>query len=226
MKKLTAIILTVVLVISIPLTALAWNCDEKQLFLESTNAPEGTLYVDLLVKMDNTHEHWKDFTQSPKKKFREEDGDWNYEGIDIGEDSDIAKYDTDGFVSFAFHNDLCKQLYFEDDTVYMLLECNAEDVFDNYTIKAAYVDESGKILDVTDIALSDQAMYTPYTLRANGHNATLISVGIPDETAKQVGKIAVVVTIVVSLLLVAIFLLVVFIIKKILRKVRRQKNDI
>lgn len=221
MRKIFTVIITLICFIIMPVTAHAWSCDDYRLFLESKNSPEGTFYVDLLVKMDNTNENWTDFTRQPQKVEGEMITD-----IPIGADSDIAKYNEDGFVSFAFHSTQVKDLRFERDLVYMDLKCEAQEVFDTNTIKAAYVDENGKILDITDIALSDQALYTPYTLRANGHNATLLSVGIPDETAKEAGKIALIVTIVLSLILLVIFLLVVFIIRKILRKVRRPKNDI
>lgn len=219
MRKIFTVIITLICFIIMPVTAHAWNCDDYRLFLESKNSPEGTFYVDLLVKMDNTNENWTDFTRQPQKVEGEMITD-----IPIGADSDIAKYNEDGFVSFAFHSTQVKDLRFERDLVYMDLKCEAQEVFDTNTIKAAYVDENGKILDITDIALADQAMMTPYTLSANGHNATLISPGLPEETKKEVGKVAAIVTIVISLILLALVLLTIFIIKKVCKSLKSSKK--
>lgn len=151
-KKLSVVILFLIAVICLPLTAFAENSKQKRLCLKYENAPEGTYYIDLLVNMGEDNTNYTQFNE-PGQPDSDHSTDVNIY-TSIGVDSQIAKYNEDGYVSFAVHSKQCKGLFrnTEGTEFYIDTEYSFNDVFDGYSWKAAYVDKEGNVLGVTDMA--------------------------------------------------------------------------
>lgn len=169
MKKISAILIAMVMAALLPLSAFAEGTGAKffDLDLEFENAPEGTYFIDLLVDMDETDSNYTEFNEPNTSKDR------GYSNVYIlhyiGKDSEIAEYNVDGYVSFALHNKLCKGFFEHDKALprfHIELDCTPDELFEMYHWKAAYVDDKGNVLGVTDICQKNGKNCN--RLRANG----------------------------------------------------------
>lgn len=171
MKKKYLILTVLIMAALLPLTAFALDFDSRCLVLEYSGAPEGTYYIDLLVDMDESDENYVTFNKPPQVFDKRDEQTYAPVYIDssIGEDSETARYNEGGYVSFSMHNRLCTGLYIGDR---IESEISLEELFEKYHWKAAYVDENGNVLGVTGIADKTYDRNEPYALCANGDKAS------------------------------------------------------
>lgn len=164
MRRIIALLVTLFCVAVLPLRTCALDFDPNWLRIEFENAPEGTQYIDLLVKMDRSDPNWLDFAG----QLRYDNGYSENVAMPIGENSEIAKFDSDGYVSFSMHSSLCKRLYFGKNDMHIELSCSAEELYDRYSWKAAYVDAQGNVLGITQEASKSYDIHSPYAMVLNG----------------------------------------------------------
>ncbi|WP_242940804.1 hypothetical protein [Ruminococcus albus] len=140
------------------------------------DAPEGTVYTDILIKMTTDDESYTDFTQSPEVC---KDGAEGGTSLGITADSEIAKYSEDGYISLSLHHKkaLALCIYSDEELLKMAStkteSCDFIDLSINYgDFKAAYVDDEGNILGVTSASETAYSMDTPYGFSTNGDSLT------------------------------------------------------
>lgn len=168
MRRIIALSVLLLCVAAMTLRVYALDFDPGWLDIEFENAPEGTAYIDLLVKMDSSDPNWLDFGGKLQKVIRDDNGYIENVPMPIGEDSGIAKLESDGYVSFSVHNVLCKGLYVGKNDVRIELSCSCEELYDQYSWKAAYVDAKGNVLGITEKASKSYDMHEPYAMVLDG----------------------------------------------------------
>ena len=132
--------------------------------VEHMNAPEETAYVDILVKMDDEDSNYVDFTRPPRQ-FEGEiiGGQEGYIDLPITRESEIAKWNEDGYVSLTLHHKDVHELrideWYENGEGSFIATHESLDIYGSFrmdiyaeydNVKVAYVDEEGKVLKVTD----------------------------------------------------------------------------
>lgn len=157
------------------------------------NAPEGTAYIDPLVKLDKNDDHYIDFTPSPQMIVNVLTDEYDTGGywemmrhLEVTEESDIAQLRRDGFVSLSLHYTPHAIVSFDaDKRTYLMFEEPSDDadidrIFEQFGgFRAAYVDKSGNVLGVTEPAVRVYDNTFPTTFIANGNTLTLVVNGIP-----------------------------------------------
>lgn len=154
MKKSFATIVSILLLLFLlPITCYAWvpdywySCD-----IDYTKIPENAVYVDLLLPISEDNEDYVDFNESNGKKFS------------IQNDSEIVKYNKDGYMSYTFHikniDSYIKPIKNENKYARVEFFKNEEalptsDTYYNFchkykTAKMAYLDKNGNIISVTN----------------------------------------------------------------------------
>ena len=158
--------------------------------LKFSSAPEGTAYIDPLVKLDTGDEHYDEFTAPPMKAvpaYDEYDGrDWVWQYLNVNENSEIAQLCEDGFVSLSLHYTPRGVLIFElNERTYLDFDGwendrNIDRIFDRFGgFRAAYVDENGNVLGITEPAVRVYDTILPTALIADGNTLTFRAHGIP-----------------------------------------------
>ncbi|MBQ9899177.1 MAG: hypothetical protein IJM44_06970 [Ruminococcus sp.] len=196
MKKRFFAIFTALLTLLciVPLGAYALDFDPYTVEISFSGAPEGTYYVDLLVKMDSSDEHYTDFNAPPQCFVRRYNagGNTHFDYTDlpgITSDSGIAKYNTDGYVSLLCHYSGAGMTIY--DSEYNRDKFHNYDMFaklsiphehgypdfigisDKYgAIRAAYVGKDGNVLGVTKKAETDYDFHEPYAFITDGDKLT------------------------------------------------------
>jgi len=168
------------------------------------NAPEGTAYVDVLGKIDSSDEDYTDFNVVPQMLFREDGMVLGYaDSLDIDENSEIAKYNDDGYMSLSVHSKDFRYLDTNGDgSCRIVLNCSIKDLYKAPgKFKLAYVGKHGEILGVTKKAshVCDPNEFDNIT--ANGDKA------VYSEEAEPLAFYAAVTTIVLTILLTVIVII-------------------
>lgn len=185
-----ALILLISLLFIPALKIYALDYDPRKMTLGFENAPEGTVYIDALVKMDTDDENYVELTVPPKRFLREyvENGNtrWEYENLNIDGESEIAKLNSDGYISMSLHykyssgveildNKNLEQNIFENVPSFLILS-GSETVVELHKrygdFKAAYVDENGRVLGITDVSRTKYNPKGAYGIFANGDHLT------------------------------------------------------
>ncbi|MDE6733646.1 MAG: hypothetical protein K2J77_12340 [Oscillospiraceae bacterium] len=201
LAPVTIVVAALVVVLPLALAGLRvlWNVDDNLDRTETlhypelkfNNAPEGTVYIDPLVKLGESDEHYAYFTSPPQMlvpRHTEYDAgeDWEFQYLNVTEESEIARLRRDGFVSLSLHYAPHVNVQFNADKDTYLVFYGAEatdninEVFERYGgLRAAYVDENGKVLGVTDRAVRVYDNTLPSTLIADGSTLTLVVNGLP-----------------------------------------------
>lgn len=191
MKRFLYIILAVLTVFSaaVPMTAFALDFDPHYLYVDYENAPEGTVYADVLVKFKDNDSGYREFTSPPErleKKYTDSTGNTRYifKKLDITENSEIALLNIDGYSSLTLHSGEVKKftIYKEDysGSDEIVLECNAEDLYRKYRhFRIAYVDGNGKVLQITNKSHGkNYDLDNPYAVTADGDSTSFRYWGI------------------------------------------------
>lgn len=218
-KRLICLLAAVVLAVGCALPTYAFDTDHGYVMLDFKNAPEGTEYIDILVPIIWDSDYLTEphgYTVQKNEHFYEQvEGtgvetmyggykpiEWNYIksthlNIFIDENSEIAQYSKDGYVSLFGHTSMVKEDIsisdrYEngelDDRHFRIYLCGSEqlkgstekekvvDIFHLRNkfkdMKAAYVDKDGNVLGVTnkfDVDTHDD----DYIFRADGDKLTL-----------------------------------------------------
>lgn len=174
------------------------------------NAPEGTAYLDILVKMKPTSDNYVDFAEwemPPKiltgwseEAYIVQDKDGNehsetklepiWKELRITPDSEIARYNDNGYVSLSVHLKEFKGFYYyahSDQTVThrLIWDGLRGDLFLTKLIKhygrfkAAYVGENGEVLGVTGKSSVRYKHFEQCEFSANGNRLALTIFGDP-----------------------------------------------
>lgn len=177
MKKLSVIFTAAVMAFSMALPVSAVKHEDPAVaYITYADAPEGTVYTDILIKLPTDDESYTDFTQSPEVC---KDGAKGGTSLGITADSEIAKYSEDGYISLSLHHKkagvLC--IYSDEEVLKMasskIDSCDFIDLSINYgDFKAAYIDGEGHILGVTSPSETAYSMDTPYGFNADGNSLT------------------------------------------------------
>ena len=191
MKRISAllVVLAVSVLAAFAVSALDFDCRKADVSWE--NAPEGTAYLDILIKLPEDDAAYTAFNSPPRRISRgyldkEDRSVYEYESLNINSDSGIAKYSSGGYVSMTCHYRYLRTMtvsgsdedgYF--DRVKQRLELYAdtapdiESVYKKYgDLKAAYVDKDGRVLGVTDSFAVIYDSTEPYALVADGGKLT------------------------------------------------------
>ncbi|MDE6727872.1 MAG: hypothetical protein K2J80_08030 [Oscillospiraceae bacterium] len=167
-----------------------WSCEFGDYSPKITfdNAPENTAYVDILVKLPEGSEDYVDFAEwdhTPKKlvylevtEAVEDDAgritertltESVYVELSITPDSEIAKLNSDGYVSLSVHYAGSRGI---SDSSLRLDESIRNEITaikKRYgSFKAAYVDENGKVLGITKAARTRYNPKKPSSFSVNG----------------------------------------------------------
>lgn len=190
--------------------------------LKFNNPPEGTAYIDPLVRLDESDEHYEYFTSPPQMlvpihtEFDERE-DWEFQYLNVTEESEIARLRRDGFVSLSLHYTphVSVQFNAEKETYLVFYGAEASDnineIFEKYGgLRAAYVDENGNVIGVTDRAVRVYDNALPSTLIADGNTLTLVVNGLPAWRAAVLSAI----TTAEFVLIAALFVLLVIVIMR------------
>lgn len=180
-RIIVSIVFSLMFILIIPITAFAHSDDTSyngetdtwspsySAKMEFSNAPDGTAYMDILIKMDETDEDYVQFTSAVPYS-------------DIDEDSEIAKLNDDGYISLSLHYKYTESLeirHSKDEydlltvTRYNFLYINK-----NYgDFKVAYVDESGHVLGITNPAKTTYIEDESFAFLADGDSLVFIRDG-------------------------------------------------
>ena len=130
--------------------------DRSMLRIDYKNAPKETAYVDILVQMNREDPAYVDFTQPPQhfvREYTDENGAWQceYVNLPITAESEIAKWNEEGYVSLTLHHRGVKLLQIRENITLDVEGYFLEDFYKKYgKMKVAYVDDEGNVLKVTD----------------------------------------------------------------------------
>lgn len=152
------------------------------------NAPEGTVYIDPLVRLDAEDRCYTVFTEPPQKIVldrAEGFDDIVWKPLNIGENSEIARFYEDGYISLSMHYESGGIIIDENGTTRLDFYRWTDDeridtIFARYGgMRAAYVDENGNVLGVTEPAKLVCDDTKPAALLADGSSLTLRVSDIP-----------------------------------------------
>ena len=130
--------------------------DRSMLRIDYKNAPKETAYVDILVQMNREDPAYVDFTQPPQhfvREYTDENGAWQceYVNLPITEESEIAKWNENGYVSLTLHHKAVEALRTGKNDSLNIDGYFLEDIYKRYgKVRVAYVDDEGNVLKVTD----------------------------------------------------------------------------
>lgn len=150
------------------------------------DAPEGTRYVDPLVRIGTDDENYIEFAAPPQRAVvTSEYGDWEWLDLGVNEDSEITRLCEDGFVSLSQHysRGLIRfnfegRLYLEFAGMNKNVDTNR--IFERYGgYRAAYVDERGNVLGITKPAVRVYDSVQPTAFIADGDELTFRVHGLP-----------------------------------------------
>lgn len=177
------------------------------------NAPEGTAYIDPLVKLDADDELYTEFTAPPLiADFTDDYDGWRWEPLGVNESSEITRLCEDGFVSLSLHYvssaGVQSDRYENENNTYLEFDGrsdkeNTDLIFDRYGgFRAAYVDENGNVLGITEPAVRVYDSIKPTALIADGNTLTFRAHGIPRWQSSILYSITVAEFVVIAALLV------------------------
>lgn len=172
-KAFIAVVFTVAIFIFGSTNAYAWSNNDYSFIIEYKNAPEGTVFADILFKNTegDLYGIGKD-GESPCSsviiRYSEEETNEGYVGyntrniivkertIELDKDCGLAKYD-DGYTSLMFRRNLATEYTTSDGecipvTILLGTKKAKNTEISNYygSLKVAYCDEKGNVLMVTD----------------------------------------------------------------------------
>ena len=153
-KIATALIFTVITFCLSGINAFAWNTSDDVIWVQYSDAPEGTAFADLLLKKADGDIYLKESTDTAVELAYSETSDSkDSRFIDIDGSCELAGYD-DGYTSCLFRKSFVSQCISENGRTKIVIDKDKTDtngVFNYYSsFKVAYCDEKGNVLLVTD----------------------------------------------------------------------------
>lgn len=191
------------------------------LSLSFKNAPENTAYIDLLIEIDTIDGRYVPFTEPPRKR-----NDTDFTPLNIDENSEIATLNDGGYISRSLHNsDSAGVLIFENGSMRISTKGYPLPIpgspNESGAIKAAYVDENGCVLGVTDTARQRYVGGSDHVLKANGSDLVL---GYPGRPSWVLGTAVVILYAVEGRALAGMSLFIVLTIANAMRKARERRK--
>lgn len=172
--KLLICALTVVISSVMTLDVFATDFDTAgfDTYYISENAPQGTVYVDILARIDTDDENYTDFNVGLNIEIgRDESGSTVMGELDITSESEIVTFDEDSYVSLSFHHKQMEHMVIEEGRIYANLNTEYDMVSackDYKKFKAAYVDSKGNVLGVTNAVRVRPTDHTWYRFYLDG----------------------------------------------------------
>ena len=125
------------------MTVFAWDHDETWLRVHVNGAPEGTAYVDLLLKDNKNDSTAVDYNDEAAARTIER----NENSISFGRECGLAKYNEDGYTSM-----LLRHIFVEESTFgRYTLKTETHKIFNKHRyVKLAYCDKDGNVIKVTN----------------------------------------------------------------------------
>lgn len=190
----------------------ALDFDPCQIFIYTDNVPENTAYVDILVPLDKESNDYVDFRNPPL-----------YYGenklLFIDENSQIAKYNDNGYCSLSIHTEYLRNFEVYDSR-YICLTDKVTSIYEKFKdFRAVYVDENGNILKMTDTFSVEYDVRNPYAFIVNDNNLTLRIYG-----SSPIAEIKLFIILSVPVLL--LLILLAFIVRKCRKKKRMKRGGI
>lgn len=193
-KSFIAVVFTVTMCVFVSMNAHAWASNDYSFIIEYKNAPEGTVFADILFKntegdIYGIEKDVESPCSSVKIKYTEEETNEGYVGyntrnitvkertIELDKDCGLAKYD-DGYTSLMFRRDLAAEYTTSDGeyrpvTILLGTKKAKNTEISNYygSLKVAYCDEKGNVLMVTE-AYEPEITNEPanYYVKADGQS--------------------------------------------------------
>lgn len=190
----------------------------------SENAPQGTVYVDILARIDMDDENYTDFNVGLNIEIGQDKSGSTVMGeLDITSESEIVTFDEDGYVSLSFHHKQMEYVRIEEGRIYANLNTEYDMVSackDYKKFKAAYVDSKGNVLGVTNAVRVRPTDHTWYRFYLDGD--TLKSDNMI--AGVNIGIVTFVIFAVTILILILGILMLYFIVSVTKRKIREKKN--
>ena len=155
-KASIALIFTIVTCIFGGMNAFAWVAADGIIVVRYTDAPEGTVFVDILLPKTED-DKYASADSKPSAAIilhgEDENGERTEETLTLPEDCGLAKYD-DGYTSCLFGRDIAAEYRVYSISTDIVLDEEKlinTDVSNYYgSLKLAYCDEKGNVLAVTD----------------------------------------------------------------------------
>ncbi len=155
-KASIALIFTIVTCIFGGMNAFAWVAADGIIAIRYTDAPEGTVFMDILLPKTED-DKYASADSKPSAAIilhgEDENGERTEETLTLAEDCELAKYD-DGYTSCLFGRDIAAEYRvnsFRMDIVLDEEKLINTDVSNYYgSLKLAYCDEKGNVLAVTE----------------------------------------------------------------------------
>ena len=232
MKKLITVFAALIIGIIAAMPVYALDFDSFRADVSWADAPEGTAYLDILIRLPKDDPGYTAFNSPPRRILggyldKDENAVYEYESLNIGESSEIASYSEGGYVSLACHyrglrlmtiNGNDKDGYYKQ--VKQELSLYRDSRFDFYPditelyekygdFKAAYVDENGKVLSVTSECEVIYNAHEPYALVAEGDKLTFRVFGYGD--TKTIGKMIMAAIIAVGVMIIVSVIVLCFV---------------
>lgn len=146
------------------------------------NAPEGTVYIDPLVKLDVEDRYYTVFTAPPQIMVSDRTEEFDgivWKPLNIGSDSEITRFYEDGYISLSMHYEAGGIIIDENGATQLDFsrwtgDEKIDNIFARYGgMRAAYVDGNGNVLGVTESAKLVYDDTVPAALLADGSSLTL-----------------------------------------------------
>ena len=130
------------------MTAFAWDHDETWMRVRFQNAPEGTAYVDLLLKDKENDSTAVDYNEEYEKYML----GLGKNRVSLKRGCGLAKYNEDGYTSMTTrHNFVVFYDTHSGETSYGLMKMKTHDIFNHHRyVKLAYCDSAGNVIKVTN----------------------------------------------------------------------------
>ncbi|EWM54606.1 hypothetical protein [Ruminococcus flavefaciens] len=148
------------------INAFAWDHDETWMKVSFQNAPEGTAYVDLLLKDAKNDSTAVDYNEEYEKHMGED-------RVSLKRDCGLAKYNEDGYTSMTLRHNFV--MYYDtnsDEAAYSQMKMKTHRIFNKHRcVKLAYCDSKGEVIGVTNeikVPYNDFAEPVMYNFSGDG----------------------------------------------------------
>lgn len=155
-KAAIAILFTVFTCIFGGMNAFAWVAADGLIWVRYTNAPEGTVFVDILLKKTDDDKYASSDGKASASLIiygEDENGERTEKPLTLDDNCELAKYDDD-YTSCLFGRDIATEYRIHSSDVDIILDgqkLKNIDVSNYYgSFKVAYCDEKGNVLGVTE----------------------------------------------------------------------------
>lgn len=145
MKKVCAVIISILILMIVSISCYAYKADNTLvLFLNINDVPSQTSGVDILIQMNKESDEYVSFNNYNDL--------WGINSvISITEESEIAYYNANGYISYLCHFNNANIGYYQDATEQVVVNVNNLDYFiEQGSFIIAFIDNQGNILSTTN----------------------------------------------------------------------------